>query len=91
MAKVSEDGQMSYGINHQVGIKATPDDIYRALTETEKRTHPSPFERVIKLSVSCDLLVRASPEDNQVFVDLLQLPFGSVPNHVVAGSYQTNV
>jgi uncharacterized protein YndB with AHSA1/START domain len=36
MAKVSEDGQMSYGINHQVGIKATPEDIYRALTETEK-------------------------------------------------------
>jgi uncharacterized protein YndB with AHSA1/START domain len=26
---------MSYGINHQVGIKATPEDIYRALTETE--------------------------------------------------------
>ena len=36
MAKVSEGGQMSYGINHQVGIKATPDDIYRALAETEK-------------------------------------------------------
>jgi len=26
---------MSYGINHQVGIKASPDDIYRALTETK--------------------------------------------------------
>jgi uncharacterized protein YndB with AHSA1/START domain len=36
MAKVREDGQMSYGINHQVGIKATPEDIYKALTETEK-------------------------------------------------------
>ena len=27
---------MSYGINHQVGVKASPEAIYRALTETEK-------------------------------------------------------
>jgi uncharacterized protein YndB with AHSA1/START domain len=27
---------MSYGINHQVGIKASPDEIYEALTKTEK-------------------------------------------------------
>jgi uncharacterized protein YndB with AHSA1/START domain len=27
---------MSYGINHQVGIKASPEDIYKALTETTK-------------------------------------------------------
>jgi len=27
---------MSYGINHQVGIKASPEEIYKALTETEK-------------------------------------------------------
>jgi uncharacterized protein YndB with AHSA1/START domain len=27
---------MSSGINHQVGIKATPENVYRALTETEK-------------------------------------------------------
>jgi uncharacterized protein YndB with AHSA1/START domain len=36
MAQVREGGQMSHGINHQVGIKATPEDIYKALTETEK-------------------------------------------------------
>ena len=27
---------MSYEINHQVGIKASPEEIYSALTETEK-------------------------------------------------------
>ena len=27
---------MSYGINHQVDIKASPEEIYKALTETEK-------------------------------------------------------
>jgi uncharacterized protein YndB with AHSA1/START domain len=27
---------MSFGINHQVGIKASPGEIYKALTETEK-------------------------------------------------------
>jgi uncharacterized protein YndB with AHSA1/START domain len=27
---------MSYGINHQVGIKASPEEIYKYLTETEK-------------------------------------------------------
>jgi uncharacterized protein YndB with AHSA1/START domain len=27
---------MSYGINHQVGIKASPAEIFRALTETER-------------------------------------------------------
>ena len=27
---------MSCGINHQVGIKASPEEIYKALTETEK-------------------------------------------------------
>jgi uncharacterized protein YndB with AHSA1/START domain len=27
---------MSYGINHQVGIKASPEEVYSALTETEK-------------------------------------------------------
>jgi activator of Hsp90 ATPase-like protein len=27
---------MSYGINRQVGIKASPEEIYKALTETEK-------------------------------------------------------
>jgi hypothetical protein len=27
---------MSYGINHQVGIKASPEEIYKALTETGK-------------------------------------------------------
>jgi len=26
---------MSYGINHQVGIKASTDEIYRVLNETE--------------------------------------------------------
>ena len=35
MTNVNEDSPMSYGINHQVGIKATPEEIYRALTETE--------------------------------------------------------
>jgi hypothetical protein len=27
---------MSWGVNHQVGIKASPEEIYKALTETEK-------------------------------------------------------
>jgi hypothetical protein len=27
---------MSYGINHQVGIKASPEEIYKYLTETAK-------------------------------------------------------
>jgi uncharacterized protein YndB with AHSA1/START domain len=27
---------MSYGINHQVGIKTTPENVYKALTETER-------------------------------------------------------
>src|ERR1700730_8105416 len=36
-------------------------------------------------------LVRAFLEDKQVFVDLLQLQFGSRPNHVVAGRYQSNI
>jgi hypothetical protein len=27
---------MSYGINHQVGIKASSEEIYKYLTETEK-------------------------------------------------------
>jgi uncharacterized protein YndB with AHSA1/START domain len=36
MTNVNEDSPVSYGINHQVGIKATPEDIYNALTETEK-------------------------------------------------------
>jgi hypothetical protein len=27
---------MSYGINHQMGIKAPPEEIYKALTEAEK-------------------------------------------------------
>jgi uncharacterized protein YndB with AHSA1/START domain len=27
---------MSYGINHQVGVKACPEEIYKILTETEK-------------------------------------------------------
>jgi uncharacterized protein YndB with AHSA1/START domain len=36
MANEKDEGEMSYGINHQVGIKATPEDIYSALTETEK-------------------------------------------------------
>jgi hypothetical protein len=27
---------MSYGINHQVGIKASPKEIYQFLTETER-------------------------------------------------------
>src|SRR5277367_1286298 len=36
MAKLRDDGPMGYGINHQVGIKATPQDIYKALTETER-------------------------------------------------------
>ena len=27
---------MSYGINHQVGVKASPEEIYKALTETGK-------------------------------------------------------
>jgi len=27
---------MSYGINHQVGIKASTEEIYKYLTETEK-------------------------------------------------------
>ena len=27
---------MSYGINHQVGLKASPEEIYKALTETGK-------------------------------------------------------
>jgi uncharacterized protein YndB with AHSA1/START domain len=27
---------MSYGINHQAGVKASPEEIYKALTETEK-------------------------------------------------------
>ena len=27
---------MSYGINHQVGLKASPDEVYKASTETEK-------------------------------------------------------
>lgn len=27
---------MSYGINHQIGVKAPPADVYRALTETKK-------------------------------------------------------
>jgi uncharacterized protein YndB with AHSA1/START domain len=27
---------MSYGINHQIGVKASPEEIYKALTETEK-------------------------------------------------------
>jgi uncharacterized protein YndB with AHSA1/START domain len=35
MTNVNEDSPMSYGINHQVGIKATPEDLYKALTETE--------------------------------------------------------
>jgi uncharacterized protein YndB with AHSA1/START domain len=36
MTNANENGQMSYGINHQVGIKATPQDIYNALTETDR-------------------------------------------------------
>lgn len=28
--------KMSCRINHQVGIKASPEEIYKALTETEK-------------------------------------------------------
>jgi len=28
--------QMSYRINHQVSIKASPEEIYKAFTETEK-------------------------------------------------------
>ena len=27
---------MSYGINHQVGVKASPEEIYKYLTETAK-------------------------------------------------------
>jgi uncharacterized protein YndB with AHSA1/START domain len=26
---------MSSGINHQVGVKASPEDVYKALTETQ--------------------------------------------------------
>jgi uncharacterized protein YndB with AHSA1/START domain len=36
MANINEAGKVSYGINHQVGIKATPAEIYKALTETDK-------------------------------------------------------
>jgi uncharacterized protein YndB with AHSA1/START domain len=35
MAKTREHDPMSYGINHQVGIKATPEAVCKALTETE--------------------------------------------------------
>jgi uncharacterized protein YndB with AHSA1/START domain len=36
MAKAKENDQMSYGINHQIGIKASPEDVYKALTETKR-------------------------------------------------------
>src|ERR1700733_3907416 len=29
-------GEMRYGINHQVGVKASPEEIYKVLTETDK-------------------------------------------------------
>ena len=28
--------KVNYGINHQVGVKASPEEIYKALTETKK-------------------------------------------------------
>jgi hypothetical protein len=38
-----------------------------------------------------DLVMASRMHRSKIFVDLLQLQFGSSPNHVVAGSYQTNV
>jgi len=36
MERTKENEQMSHGINHQVGIKATPENVCKALTDTEK-------------------------------------------------------